>query len=121
MSEQVEQRTATITLEFGDFPDKGVRPIGGNAEMGGVSTGAVVMATLGVMETLIYHELLELPKVQALVNFKYQWGEEKVPLEDRTKVLLVKLLAHQFMLSRVASRSYVTTGVSSLLSIPRTD
>lgn len=101
--------------EHGDY-----QPGGGSLSMGGVPTGYVLDAMLGILEETLIHELESLPKVQALINYQYEptADGEVFGFEDRTKRLLMKLLAHQLLLGRVASRSYVTTGTSAILRYP---
>lgn len=97
-------------------------PIGGSVETGVVDSFDICDSMFGVIEELIGHRLMALSEVKELIAWKYTHnGSPEVPLEERTQRLLVKLLAHQLMLSRVAGREYKTTSRSAMLSIPRSD
>lgn len=117
-----DTRTVVVSMEFGVVDGK-VRPVGGSAALDGVSTPNVCDTLMGVMEELIFHDLLEMPRVKKLLEFSPLSAPDgtPLPLEDRTKQLIVKLLAHQMLLSRVASRRYVIGSQSARLSLPYGD
>lgn len=114
-----ERRTVTVTMEFVEHRGE-VVPSGGSAELSGVATGIVADTMFGVIEELIFHEVADIPAVQELISFSPCADDDGTPfpLEDRTKAMVVKLLAHQMMLSRVATRAYRRNTTSSRLSLP---
>lgn len=114
-----DRRTVTVTMEFVERHGE-VVPSGGSAELSGVPTGMVADTMFGVIEELIFHEVADIPAVQELISFSPCSDDDGTPypLEDRTKSLVIKLLAHQMMLSRVAPRAYRRDTRSSRLSLP---
>lgn len=114
-----EVRTVSVSLDFEIVNDK-IQPTSGGAQLNGVPTGIVCDTLLTVMEELLFHEVAEIPKVQKLLEFSPVAREDGSPwpLEERTQRLVVKLLAHQMLLSRVASRKYAGAATSARLSLP---
>ena len=112
-----EERTASMTVAF--QPHNGTwRPSSGSVEMNGVPAGAALDSFLNAMEESLTYELEGIPQVAMLLS-GYDFDGELVPLEDRTRRLMLKLLAHQVLLSRVASRAYQQSSVSIATSLPR--
>lgn len=112
-----ETRTVVLTTEF-EYKDGRISAIGGSVELSGIHTSIIVDTTLGVLEELVMHELADMPPVQELIGWQVPLGDETYPLEEDTQLFIVKLLAHQLLLGRVASRRYVTRASSSRLSLP---
>jgi hypothetical protein len=117
-----EKRAVQVSMDF-ESRGENVYAVSASAELGGVPTGVVCDTLLGIMEELIFHEVAEMPSVQELLSFSPVMAQDGTPypLEDRTKRLVTKLLAHQMMLSRVAGRKYVTGGTSARLALPYSD
>lgn len=113
----------TISMDFKGCPEhETFQVIGGSMDLGVVDSFDVVDATFGAMEEVIGQRLVQLPEVRELIGWKYTHnGSPEVSLEERTQRLLVKLLAHQLMLSRVAGREYSTSSRSAMLTIPGPD
>lgn len=120
---ELVKREVEVTLEFeGCLDHQEFRPTGGRILSHGVPTGLYVDGVLGVMEEAISHEVAEHPKVQRLLSHRIEGLDgDSYGLEDRTKRLLLKLLAHQLMLGRVANREYQTGSVSMATSLPLGD
>lgn len=113
------ERNVLLSIGF-ELRNEKIRATSGTFELNGVPTGRALDAALGVIEETICHELKEYPKVKELLEWKFPLGADNTlwGLEERTKTLLLKLLAHQVLLGRVASRHYVTNSVSAMMSFP---
>jgi hypothetical protein len=86
----------------------------------GVPAPAAVDGFLMSIEEVITHHLIDGPGVQELISVerKWDWSEEPEPLPERAQRYVVRLLAHQLLLRRVASRGYGRGVESAMLSLP---
>lgn len=75
------------------------------------------------IEEMIVVHISGHPDVAKLLTeeHKWEWSETAEQLPERAQKQVAKLLAHQLMLSRVASRGYGRVVESAVLSIPRSD
>lgn len=75
------------------------------------------------IEEMIVAHISHHPEIASLLTqeHKWEWSESPEQLPDRAQKQLAKLLAHQLMLSRVASRGYARMVESAVLSFPRSD
>lgn len=114
-----EERHATLDITF--IEHKGHwKPSSASVSFRGVHIGSALDAMFNSMEEVIAWELLERSRLaRELVEWQYDFDGDLVPLEERTKRLGLKLLAHQMMLSRVASRAYAVSSASTVLHLPR--
>lgn len=120
MTCEKKTRIVQVTMEFegceehGDFVANS-----GTIRSNGISTGLYVDTLFGIIENAITHEIEDVPMVKELLAYEAEGRSgEMYGLEERTKQLLLKLLAHQLMLSRVASRDYQTRGRSLATTLP---
>jgi len=114
------ERNASIAFTFQEHEGH-YHAASASVERSGVPASLMLDSMFAVMEEVIMHELLDHPKVQELIGWKYEVDDMLWSLEERTKRLAVKLLAHKLMLGRVASRSYQTDARSTSLTLPMDD
>jgi len=116
-----EEREASISLTFQGCADHGhfaIQSSGIHVE--GVPAPAAMDGFLMSIEEVIAHHLSGGPSVQELISIEHQWNwsEEPEPLPERAQRYVVRLLAHQLLLRRVASRGYGRGVESAMLTLP---
>lgn len=113
--------TASIIMTFEGCREHGhIEPTSGYLEAPGVPIPSVIDSALMVIVETIAGELVKTPHVQNLIGFKHDWswaeGEEELP--DRAKRRIVRLVAQQMLLEKVANAEYIRDVSMASLTLP---
>lgn len=116
--------TASIITTFNGCRNHGhFTPSSGYLEAPGVPIPMVIDAALMVIVETVSAEVVKVGKVQSLLSYEAEWewasGREQLP--DRAKRRLVRLMAKQLLLEKVASGDFIRDVSMASLNLPMND
>lgn len=115
------ERKVSLTLEYVGCAEHGhMEASDATLSSGGIDPFQVADDALSVLEESVAFRLMEEQAITNLLSYQYEWAwsSEVEELPDRAKKRVAKLLAQQFLLSRVAGRGYQRNTRSELLRFP---
>ena len=111
-----QEATANIEMTFDICADHGqTRPTSAAVHFEGVDVDALVSSTFSALEQTLSKVLGDYPDLAAITQKDYP---DVGVLPERAQEHLAKLLAHQYLLMKVAARDYPAHVVSGMLTMP---